>query len=111
MGPGSRKEFIDEFNKEGSPYREALCVTILGAFFDLKSDELTGEAIAFLIRLLEKTRTGHEAARILAELATEPFVQSTLLPKMRDAEGVLKKNLAECLSICGNRHGRRYIGI
>jgi hypothetical protein len=111
LTPDSRAQFVAEFNKRDSPYREVLARSILLAQTDLTTDDFSDDAQSFLVRSLSTQKSvdpvwGH----LLGNSATEKFATDTLLPLLTTASGTLKRNLRAVLNVAGKRHGRRYIG-
>lgn len=106
----AREEFVFEFNKPDSKFREVLANSILLAQTDLTTDSFSEDAISFLLADITKERVcdrlhGH----LLGNSSTEIFVTERLLPLLSEATGPLLRNLRTVLIQAGSRHGRRYV--
>ncbi len=110
LRPEVRDAFVNEFNKQDSPYREVLARTILLARSDLSVNQLSEDAISFLLADLSSRKIpGDFEGHLLENAATEAFVIERLLPLLSNAEEPLRNNLAKVLQQVGKRHGRRYV--
>lgn len=108
----TKEPFVEEFNREGSRHREVLSSTVLVARSDVTTDDLSEEAISYLLAGLNK-RTGDDLrfrGHLLGRAATEKFVADRLLPLWQRARGRLRRRLTEILRGAGSQHGRRYVG-
>lgn len=104
-------EFVAEFNKPGSKFRRVLTRYVLSHRDDLTTDEISEDAISFLLADLSREQSGLHSHRrhLLGNIATERFVTERLTPLIRAAKPPLLKNLRLVLRQVGSRHGRRYI--
>jgi hypothetical protein len=105
----TRNKFIEEFNNPKTPYRKILSKTILRNIDDLSIDEITENAIAYLIDELKKSTIDPWTGNLLVNISTESFVADRLLPLLNDAKGKFYNNLIKLLEWIGKRHGRRYM--
>jgi SIR2-like domain len=104
-----RAEYVYEFNKKDSRYRDLIAATVLGRIDDLTTDQLTSNAVSYLLKNLSQKHVAGIYEPLLGQIATEGFVLSTLLPLLQKARGRKKKNLLAILRRAGRRHGRRYL--
>ncbi len=103
-------EFVAEFNKQVSPFRGVLAETILPARKDLSIEQLSEDAVSFLLADLS-TRTSIDSfpGHLLGDITTEAFVIERLLPLLPTAKDPFRSNLSKVLQQAGRRHGRRYV--
>ncbi|HKO51347.1 MAG TPA: SIR2 family protein [Polyangiaceae bacterium] len=103
---------VDEFNKDGSRHRQVLSSMVLVARSDVTTDDLSEEAISYLLAGLNKPIANDFSWRghLLGQAATEKFVADRLLPLWERARGKFKRRLTGILRAAGSRHGRRYVG-
>jgi hypothetical protein len=110
LNPSVQAEFLVEFNKEDSKFRQVLLDFVLPKFSDLTTDAFNDRTISFLLADLSREGSinpwdGH----LLGSTATELFVAERLLPLLPGAQSPLTENLQKLLEQAGARHGRRYI--
>lgn len=107
-----RKEFLDEFNRPNSAYRDVLSKAVLLQQPDLSTDDFSSDAISYLLAELRRDGWPYGfRGSLLGATATERFVQQNLLPLVRDANGLVLRNVRLVLSEAGKRHGRRYLEV
>ena len=106
-----QKQFVDEFNKKDSKYRDVLARFVLCFRENLTTDEISEDAISFLLADLSRKRGDLDIYRwnILGNIATEMFANERLIPLIPAATPELLDNLRLVLGQVGSRHGRRYI--
>ena len=103
-------EFVSEFNKPHSRFRELLFRFVIPYITDFSTDEFSEHAISFLLAHLssEEAVTYVYDRNVLGSTATEQFVTDRLLPLLANAEEPLLRNLQAVLRQAGSRHNRRY---
>lgn len=103
-------EFVAEFNKSGSKFRQLLRHSVLPPRSDITTEVFSEDAISFLLADLSREgRASYIYGHLLGSTATEQFVTERLLPLLPDAKQPLLKNLHEVLRQAGSRHARRYV--
>lgn len=105
----AQHEFVAEFNKSNSKYRELLLKCILPYFSELTIDVFGEDAISFMLADLSRAKLNYFSKHLIALTATEKFINERLLPLLPDANDKLLENLHEVLKEAGTRHGRRYV--
>lgn len=103
---------VAEFNDQASRHRPILSSAVLVARSDVTTDDLSEEAISYLLAGLDRP-TGNDFSfrgHLLGQAATERFVADRLLPLCERARGGFKRRLKDILRAAGSRHGRRYVG-
>lgn len=104
----TRKFFIEEFNR-ASEFRHLILDYVLERL-DVTTDEISSEAISFILAELSRERSERGlGSSFLGAAATENFITETLLPLLVGAQDPLRKNLLNVLERAGARHGRRYL--
>lgn len=103
-----RGRLLAEFNKSSTKYRPIL-LNILGQLTDVSTDDMSEDAVYYLLNQLEKESEWAKSAELLGEAATERFVNERLLPLQQGASRMLTIALRDVLSRAGSRHGRRYV--
>lgn len=104
----TRKSFIEEFNR-GSEFRHLILDFVLERL-DVTTDEISSEAISFILAELSRERSERRlGSNLLGAAATENFITERLLPLLVGAQDPLRKNLLKVLERAGARHGRRYL--
>ena len=104
----TRNLFIAEFN-HSSEFRLIMMDYIL-ARLDVTTDEISSEAISFILAELSRQNADSKLGNsLLGYAATESFITERLLPLLADAQEPLKGNLLLILEQAGARHGRRYL--
>ena len=101
-----RAEYVAEFNKKTSPYRNLLARKILPLIEDLTTNQLTDEAVSFLVS--DDLQNPSHRGSLLGQIATEECVVERLLPLLPKARGRRRTALLQMLRQAGRRHGRRY---
>lgn len=105
--------FVDEFNKESTPYRNLLSTYLLPRLADLTTERLSESAIQYLLSSLSRPMNWWDftfgGAQLLGGVATESFVQERLIPLLTIESEPLRSNLREILKIAGRQHRRRYV--
>lgn len=104
-------EFVAEFNKSGSKYRQLLLHFVLSRQSDITTEVFSEDAISFLLADLsrEGSVTLYSPGHLLGNAATEQFITERLLPLLPGAKEPLLGSLHEVLRQAGSRHGRRYV--
>ena len=101
------RSVIRIFN-ESSKFRPLLARYLLPKFLDLSCDDLSEDAIEFLITDLHNPMTVFTQAPLIGEIATEQFVHDRLLPLVNSEDAIFRRNLLSALRAAGKRHHRRY---
>lgn len=104
--------FIDEFNRENSPYRLVLFRHILKLIPELTSDKLNESAIQYLLSTLNQDASqglSFLQGPVIGIIATESFVEERLLPLLSIDTEPFKSNLRLAIKTAGGRYQRRYI--
>jgi hypothetical protein len=105
-----RNEFVIEFNKTNSKYRNLLLHFVIPNFSDLTTDAFAEDTISFLFADLNRAGAAHAFhGHILGCMATERFITERIMPILPRAESPLVDNLRAVLMQAGSRHGRRYL--
>ncbi|TDS85146.1 SIR2 family protein [Comamonas sp. JUb58] len=105
----TRHSFVEEFNNSNSNYRNILANSILIYHTDLTTDDFSKDAIRFLLENLEIKRDSGLGRNLLAQTATEQFIQGEIIPMISKEKIPLQTNLRSILKAAGARHGKRYI--
>jgi SIR2-like domain len=104
-----QRRFVAEFNRPTSRYRRVLLDYVLPFFNSLTTDELSEDAVAFLLTdLRQGKQRPYSVGHFLGYKATDSFVSTRLIPMFTDAQEPLLNTLEEVLECAGGRHGRRY---
>lgn len=104
----NRASFLEEFNR-GSEFRHLLLEYVLGRI-DVTTDEMSEEAISYILAELSKNKSERSlGSSLLGAAATESFVVDRLLPLLIDAKEPMRGNLLMVLERAGARYGRRYL--
>ena len=104
-----RQEFISEFNNPESQYRKILNRIVLNKMGDLKLNDFTEETLIYLFEELKTKKIGYWDSSILTDIATEQFVTDRMLPLLKDAKRIERKNLEIIIDKIGRQHKRRYL--
>jgi len=98
---------VDAFNTAGCRHRSVLKEHVLWYVRDLSTDQLSHDAINFLLADLhqQQPRTSHGI--LLGKIATETFVAEKLLPLL-GGEDPLRINVQTAIDAAGRRFGRRF---
>jgi MoxR-like ATPase len=96
---------------EGSPaVKKVLAYNVLDRLADLRAEELSDEAIAWLVEDLRHANPTSSSRRsVLAVIATEALMENTIVPLFGEADELLKQNIVNLAEDVGRRHGRRYL--
>ncbi len=106
LGGAKRSEFLHKFNHESGKHRQSLQQLLPRMFRDLSTEDLTPNAISYLLADLSRTeRLGWEG-HMLGAIATDRFVEEKLLPL---ATSSASPAISQVIEQAGKRHGRRYI--
>lgn len=109
MDANSRAEFILEFNKPDTQFRNVM-ISMLMSSLDVSTDELSEGAISFVLSSLgRKDRSSRYIDNVLGVFPTERFIVERILPILPNAQGILRARLLQVLEQAGSRHGRRYL--
>lgn len=104
----ARASFLEEFNS-GSKFRNLIYDFIIKKM-DVTTDDISSEAISFLLADLSRKRSGRwMGGDLLGAASTESFIAERLLPLLLNAQEPLRENLLRILEQAGARHGRRYL--
>lgn len=103
-----KMEFIDEFNKPGSPYRKVLVRSVLPNLESIKLGDFNEDAIQYLLNRQNEPDFYHQS-RILEMIATEEFTVQRIIPLLKGASGKYLQYLQNLLRQLGNKHKRRYL--
>ena len=104
-----QEEFVSEFNKPSSKFREVLLHFVVSRLPDLSTDAFSEDAISLLLGDLDRESgaPGFEW-HVLGRTATEEFVTERLLPSLAGAKEPRLGRLQAVLRQAGSRHNRRY---
>jgi hypothetical protein len=101
------KACIDDFNAAGCRYRSALKEHVLWHIRDLSTDQLSRDAIDFLLADLHQQQSRNSHGFLLGKIATESFAVDNLLPLL-GGEEPLRTNVQTVLDAAGRRFGRYF---
>lgn len=101
-----RSEFLHKFNHESGKHRHALQRLLPRMFGDLSTDDLSPDAISFLLADLSRTERLNWDGHLLGAVATDRFVEEKLLPLAISSPSLA---ITKVLEQAGKRHGRRYV--
>lgn len=92
--------------------RLAVVRFLLPGFSRISTDDLSTATISLLLKLeIRSDRCDWSYSSALATLATERFVERSLIPLISgDAPEWRRRTVAALLDVVGRRHGRRYVG-
>jgi len=76
---------------------------------DLKLNDFTEETLIYLFEELKTKKIGYWDSSILTDIATEQFVTDRMLPLLKDAKRIERKNLEIIIDKIGRQHKRRYL--
>jgi hypothetical protein len=102
-------EFINEFNRTDSPFRDVIAHYFLKNIDILKIEDLTEESIDYLINDLKRKNIDFFESSVLLKISTETFVKERLVPLMNDAKGNFHNNLKTLINEIGKKHKLRYL--
>lgn len=109
--PDAVDALLEFFAKGTEKERRTLAYEVLGHINGLRLSEIAEDAIAWAVDDLQATP--YEAPEIedslLANVATEKFVEDVLLPRLEAADEPLRSNLLAVIRKAGERHRRRYV--
>lgn len=100
-----RNKIIKLFNDAACTYRSFLGQYVLRNMNELKVEDISDDAIGYLIRKLYK-EDGYD--NLLLHISSESFVEEYLIPLLSKDEEPLKTNLQVVLDSLGKQHMRRY---
>ncbi|SHH10093.1 SIR2-like domain-containing protein [Pantoea sesami] len=102
--------FMDEFNKSESKYREIIHKFIFTFMENINIDAFSYDAINYLLDdLSNKNAVSSFHGHIIGRIASETFIDETLLPLLHSSDSILRENVNEILIQAGSRLGRRYL--
>lgn len=106
----TQKFFIDEFNKTDSKYRDIIHKFIFTHMENIDLDAFSYNAINYLLNdLSNKNSVSPFYGHIIGRIASESFIDETLLPLLHSSDSILRENINEILIQAGSRLGRRYL--
>lgn len=100
---------VELFNDSNSPYRFFLLNSVIGRLPDLTTNQLTEDAINYIMSDLFRRRSNWFSPNPIGRIATESFVQEKLLTLLSRTEEPLRTNLRYVLLDAGNKHRKRYL--
>lgn len=107
---GTRRAFLNEFNKPDSPHRAVLARSILPVQSGFTTDDLSETGREFLLAQLAQDRYASIEGHLLGKWATESFCETQLVPLLeKTSDKTVADNLQRILMEAGKRHGRRYL--
>jgi len=104
-----RKVLLELMTEGADPVRRALTHNVLGRVEGLELDELSDDAVAWLVEDLRHTPLEPWGRSTLASIATEALMEETIIPLLEGSEGLLRQNIVTLAENVGRRHGRRYV--
>jgi SIR2-like domain len=109
--PDATDALLEHFADGTGEVRKALAYHVLGSVRGLRLADLTDEAITWAVNDLGSTTVEEHLVEesLLANVATEDFVEEILLPKLKEAGDPLRSNLLAVIRKAGERHRRRYV--
>ena len=108
--PDVRGYLLDQLAHGDVQVRSWVKVHVLAQMDGVSTDEMSDDAIAFLLADLPRSGALNELLNnALGHIASERFVSERLIPLARGASETLLKNLRIVLNAAGDRHGRRYL--
>ena len=109
LSTGVQEEFVSEFNKPSSKFRDVLLHFVVPALPDLSTDAFSEDAISFLLADLDRESDAPGFGwPVLGSTATEEFFAERLLPLLVGAKEPRLGRLQGVLRQAGSRHNRRY---
>ena len=104
-----RRYLLDQLSRGEPAVRHWVKVWVLKHIHNISTDDMSEDAIAFLLADLSRPDAVSIWNNPLGHVATERFVVERLIPLARGASETIQKNLRIVLSTVGNRHARRYL--
>ncbi|HEY0150961.1 MAG TPA: SIR2 family protein [Longimicrobium sp.] len=104
----ARQLLVEAFNTGDLDTRRALSHHVLQHTPNLSTAELSPPAISYLLEELQSGDRARFHRPLLGLLATEEFVENSLLPLASGLRDEVRKSLRDVLDAAGSRHGRRY---
>jgi len=106
----TRAYLLDQLAHGENRIRHWIKVCVLSFIESVSTDDMSDDAIAFLLADLSRDNAFNEFSNNpLGHAASERFVSERLIPLARGASGIVLENLGIVLKAAGNRHGRRYL--
>ena len=106
LSDDKKGEFLQTFNTGKTEHLGLLKTMLPRILSDLSTDDLSADAISFLLADVSRNVPVNFRGHILGSIATEKLVEETLLPL---ANTKCTHALATVLKQAGKRHGRRYL--
>ena len=104
------EEFVSEFNKPSSKFRDVLLHFVVPSLPDLSTNAFSEDAISLLLADLDsESDAGSFESHVLGSTATEEFVTERLVPLLAGAKEPGLSKLQAVLRQAGLRHNRRYL--
>ena len=104
-----QEEFVSEFNKPRSKFRDVLLRFVVPEFPDLSTNAFSEDAVSLLLADLDRESGARSIeSDILGSTATEEFVTERLVPLLAGAKEPGLSKLQAVLRQAGSRHNRRY---
>ena len=104
-----QEEFVSEFNKPRSKFRDVLLRFVVPEFPDLSTNAFSEDAVSLLLADLDRESGARSIeSDVLGSTATEEFVTERLVPLLAGAKEPGLSKLQAVLRQAGSRHNRRY---
>ena len=105
-----QEEFVSEFNKPRSKFRDVLLRFVVPEFPDLSTNAFSEDAVSLLLADLDRESGARSIeSDVLGSTATEEFVTERLVPLLAGAKEPGLSKLQAVLRQAGSRHNRRYL--
>ena len=105
-----QEEFVSEFNKPKSKFRDVLLHFVVPYLPDLSTNAFSEDAVSLLLADLDRESSARSfAPHVLGSTATEEFVTERLVPLLAGAKEPGLSKLQAVLRQAGSRHNRRYL--
>ena len=105
-----QEEFVSEFNKPKSKFRDVLLHFVVPELPDLSTTAFSEDAISLLLAdLVRESGARSFESHVLGSTATEEFVTERLVPLLAGAKEPGLSRLQAVLRQAGSRHNRRYL--
>ena len=110
LGADVQEEFVSEFNKPRSKFRDVLLHFVVPYLPDLNTNAFSEDAISALLADLDSESDARSfESHVLGSTATEEFVTERLVPLLAGAKEPGLSRLQAVLRQAGSRHNRRYL--
>ena len=105
-----QEEFVSEFNKPRSKFRDVLLHFVVPYLPDLSTNAFSEDAVSLLLADLDRESDARSfESHVLGSTATEEFVTERLVPLLAGAKEPGLSKLQAVLRQAGSRHNRRYL--